>query len=197
MLSALTNWLQPMPDRSRRARLGVEALEARDVPSYGVSLTDHVLHIEGARIVAFSDQINVSVQGTDVVVDWVEDPAFGHRITRFNQADVSRIEFYGFGGNDYFQNDTGVPCRAFGGMGNDTMLGGWANDELNGGSGYDRLEGWDGNDRLIGDVGNDQLYGEAGNDYLNGGDGYDALDGGDGADLMYGGWGNDRLDGGA
>src|SRR5262249_20607652 len=52
MLSPLTNWLRPA-NPTPRARLAVEALEQRELPSYGVSLTDHVLHIEGARIIAF------------------------------------------------------------------------------------------------------------------------------------------------
>ncbi len=90
---------------------------------------------------------------------------------------VSKIEFDGHQGNDYFRNDTSIPTYALGGQGNDTLIGGSGNDQL-----FGRKD----NDVLIGRGGEDSLFGEDGNDYLDGGaDGIvDHLYGGPGADTF-------------
>jgi Ca2+-binding RTX toxin-like protein len=70
------------------------------------------------------------------------------------------LEFNGFGGNDTFVAQPGVPLAmvADGGDGNDTLtgaeepdsfFGGIGNDTLNGGSGPDLLDGQDGDDNLL------------------------------------------------
>jgi Ca2+-binding RTX toxin-like protein len=100
---------------------------------------------------------------------------------------VHHITYNGFGGNDYFDNQTSVRCTAFGGAGNDVLWGGHGDDVLVGG---------DGNDELHGREGNDFLYGNDGNDILRGGQGNDFLFGGNGRDDLFGADGNDYLDGG-
>ena len=109
------------------------------------------------------------------------------------------IVFKGLGGGDYFYNNTGTKCIAYGGDGGDVLMGGSGNDQLFGEAGADLLRGQDGNDLLNGGNGNDRLYGGKGTDQLRGGGGADWLhgssmepDGDDGChDLLYGGLGGD------
>jgi Ca2+-binding RTX toxin-like protein len=126
------------------------------------------------------------------------------------------VAFYGYNGNDYFNNYTGLKTYAWGHAGNDTLIGSWNDDMLDGGTGSDRLYGYQGIDKLhagadysynyldggtgddhlyggygidhlYGQSGNDVLYGNLGNDYLSGGTGYDRLFGQDGSDTLNGG----------
>lgn len=91
------------------------------------------------------------------------------------------VLFYGYGGNDFFNNNTSLGTFAYGHDGNDSLYGGSSTDYLYGGNG---------SDLLYGKTGWDYLYGQAGNDTLNGGDdGYtDYLHGGTGQDLFQQDW---------
>ena len=126
------------------------------------------------------------------------------------------VAFYGYDGNDYFNNNTGLRTYAWGMNGNDTLLGSYNADVLDGGAGSDHLYGYGGNDKLTagydysynymdGGTGNDSLYGgwgvdhmygNSGNDYLAASWGNDYLSGGTGTDWLYGEQGNDTLNGG-
>jgi Ca2+-binding RTX toxin-like protein len=81
----------------------------------------------------------------------------------------SRIVFHGGGGDDTFVNQTGIPCTADGGPGNDTLIGGSGPDFLLGGAGVDFLNGGAGNDYLDGglDGSHDVLIGGPGSDIFN------------------------------
>jgi len=91
------------------------------------------------------------------------------RIYTFAFADVDRIRFHGSDENDYFENNTGIPCKASGKAGHDVLIGGWGDDELRGDDGQDTIHGGEGNDFISGGKGQDYLYGEAGDDEIYGG----------------------------
>jgi len=116
-------------------------------------------------------------------------------VSRFKQSEVRSVVFHGREGDDHFDNQTSLKCRAFGGDGNDTLLGGKGNDTLWGNAGEDLIRGQAGYDRLHGNGGDDHLAGGDGNDYLSGGDGNDRLVGETGNDVLHGGNGNDILRG--
>ncbi|QDV26829.1 G8 domain-containing protein [Aureliella helgolandensis] len=110
-------------------------------------------------------------------------------VVLFRVQDLSRILFWGNGGDDTFVNETHLPLLAFGGSGNDRLVGGTS---------ADTLIGEDGDDTLLGMAGDDLLYGGIGNDLLEGGVGRDKLQGEEGLDRLFGGLGDDWvLDGGA
>ena len=210
------------PRNRRTCHLGWEALEQRQLlaaasifqgssalllaePDYGtVQLELGTLTIRGTEAaddaqLAIAGQVQVTLNGTT---------------SRFALTDVSKIKFYGYGGDDEFRNSSGINSlingdsgndRLEGGWGRDTILGGWGadtmlggrgDDDLVGGPGNDTIDGQQGNDRVDGDEGDDQLAGGSGNDTLQGNDGRDTLRGGDGDDNLLGGAGNDRLYGG-
>src|SRR5688500_18094776 len=81
---------------------------------------------------------------------------------------VTKIVFQGYGGNDWFDNLTGIKSDAYGGAGMDTLLGGSAVDRFFGGDNDDYLDGRLGNDFLYGDGGRDAIFGDAGVDSLFG-----------------------------
>ncbi len=118
----------------------------------------------------------------------------GHR--DFTVADVDRIIFIGFGGDDAFNNGTNVEGLLLGGSGADTLRGGSESDIINGGSGQDTLFGNDGMDRIIGGFGADRIWGGTGNDRIFGGNGENQIRGDDGDDLIFGGADVDRIYGG-
>jgi Ca2+-binding RTX toxin-like protein len=94
-------------------------------------------------------------------------------------ANLTRLEFLGRDGDDYFDASANLNSRISismdGGAGNDTLIGGAGADLLLGGDGHDYLDG------------------RGGVDVLNGGNGDDTLDGGrDGRqDVLIGGLGAD------
>ena len=198
--------------KSNSLRARIDALEGRLVPTVSLSAGD-------IRIVGGDgpDTVRVTYEAVNGVshVKVVEN-GFA---TFFRAADVTgRVLFAGYGGNDYFLNDTVVPTYAngmdgddtvAGGSGDDYLTGGNGNDYLYGGYGNDYLEdqgtdfgvnvlyGYFGNDTIYGGNGRDYIYGEYGNDSLGGLDGDDYMSGGYGTDYMFGYGGNDYMDAGA
>ncbi|MFO0898548.1 MAG: calcium-binding protein [Pirellulales bacterium] len=169
-----------------------------------------ILTINGSD---WSDRATVTASGGKLNVELLDGRQ--QRLLSVDEADVSKIYFYGLEGHDIFVNQSAVSSHAEGGAGNDSLTGGSGNDCLIGGDGQDELRGGDGddlladasgdnkfyggagNDKLTAAGGNNVLYGEAGDDYLFVRDGINLLDGGDGNDSLIGGAGNDRLFGGA
>jgi Ca2+-binding RTX toxin-like protein len=148
--------------RDRRPQLGVHQLGCRDVPAT-ISFPDAngVITIWGT---GGNDHVSVTLDSTGnkiVVSD-------GDGSVTASKASVKKVVFYGYGGNDWFNNVTTVPTVAYGGAGKDTLIGGYGNDALYGGTEAD------------------VLIGGAGSDYLDGGsDGVvDSLWGGDGSDTF-------------
>src|SRR5262245_19600488 len=164
------------------AHLGLELLEARDVPT--ATLANGVLTVQGADM---ADRITI---------DHVVGPGPGDiRVTEngwftdFPAGLVRRVRVFGNGGDDYIShNVAGISAAVYGGTGR---------DDLHGDGGRDALHGDGGRDYLAGGPGNDTLHGWGGNDTLVGGLGHDNLYGGDGYDVLYGGYGNDWLDAGS
>lgn len=202
------------------SRLIVESLEGRIVlaASIGFDVRQGVLSVVGGD---GDDVAVIGKQGANIVASLTTST--GTFSKSVPASGVRYLAFSGLAGNDSFTNNTGVPSKAEGGAGNDTLRGGSANDlfvggdgrdtllgnggddALSGGGGDDSLDGGDGNDSIDGSLGNDVenggngndvLLGGAGIDSLNGGAGDDSLDGGDGNDTARGGLGNDRLLGG-
>lgn len=126
--------------------------------------------------------------------------ASGSDVEEFPRSQVNEVVFIGLGGDDFFNNDTNIPSRAFGQNGDDTLLGGSANDILIGGAGGDQLRGNGGDDVIRGSNGGSQpdvITGDAGNDRLFGGTGVNTIDGGVGDDVIFGGSDDDTIDAGA
>lgn len=109
----------------------------------------------------------------------------------FKQKDVTEVDIFGMGGNDYLKFKGKANAMIVGGSGRDTIIGGKGDDTLVGGGGADRITGNDGNDILQGDDGNDTLNGGAGDDILDPGAGTNTVSGGKGtADIYMGAVGN-------
>ena len=200
MLTIIKTWLgeSKSPSRPRRARLGLERLSDRTLPS--TSLVGGTLTIAGT---GDHDTATVSRQYLDGVW-WVRvneqrrSGTFTYPAVDswYRQSAVSRIEFSGGNGDDLFINNTPIRSTAHGGSGDDVLKGGFGIDALHGNEGYDQLNGRAGGDYLYGDSGKDVILGSAGMDRIYGGDGDDKLFGGSSYDYVYGEAGNDFLDDG-
>jgi Ca2+-binding RTX toxin-like protein len=181
---------------SNSFRPSVEALGDRLVPA--VTLSGGEIYITGT-------------DGNDsAVADYVYlgSGNYGVRITENGNTGTQiplsqvtgRIIFYGYGGNDYFANNTSLRTYAHGGEGSDSLYGGASNDTLIGGNGFDYLSGLGGHD-VIDDQGADffgnYIWGGSGNDIVYGGNGADTIYGESGEDQLFGLDGNDNIDGGS
>ncbi len=159
---------------ARRARLGIEALDARILPAIvgpvasplpPVSLSVFgVLSIQGsdandkAAVTTENGQVKVTLGHYDVFtigasqsgVPTVSSIYVQDQEAFFSPAQVTRISFNGKAGDDRFTNLTALPATAYGGDGDDVLVGGGGNDQLSGGNGTDILEGRGGDDDLTG-----------------------------------------------
>ncbi len=172
-----------------------------------VSLSGGVITISGGTA---NDNATVSISGGNVSV---VQP--GLETETFAASSVDSITFIGRAGNDFFENTTSIPSRAFGQAGDDTLIGGSGNDTLAGnvgndvirgnggvdrliaGNGNDNVEGGEGNDTILGTAGLNTLRGDAGDDLIFGGNDVDMIFGGDGADQLSGNGDNDVIRGGS
>jgi hypothetical protein len=148
--------VRPTRSSSRRARLELEALQERIVPSISpvtVSANHHLV-IQGHTT---SDNVVVS-QGAHHTVQVALD---GHHY-HVAASSVQQIDFSGNGGKDHFVNKTGIRTLAVAGTGNSTLVGGTGDDTLVAGTGDDVLEGGAGDDVLVGGQGHDTLKGGTG-----------------------------------
>jgi hypothetical protein len=172
-----------------RARLGVEPLENREMMAAYISAGALVIAgtaaNDSARVYNHSStQYRVNFNGVD-------------QYFAKSAITTNTVRFYGYAGNDYFNNYvTTMRNIAYGGTGDDTLIGYNNIDYLYGEDGNDTLYGYGGNDYLYGGAGHDKLYGQDGNDFLYGGTGNDKLYGGNGNDCLYGEDGNDFMDAG-
>jgi len=111
----------------------------------------------------------------------------GFATQTFNTSEVNSILFVGLAGDDFFENTTSIPSRAFGQNGNDTLIGGSGNDRLFGNGNDDTIRGNGGDDFIAAGIGNDFVDAGAGNDRVLGINGENRLEGGAGDDQIFGG----------
>lgn len=173
-----------------------EQLETRRMPT-SITLTSGILTIKGQA--DLHDDAVVKLVGSNLQVSLTSYAIGGFSLVPFQKtatfaaSKVTSIKFYGYAGDDSFDNRLSIPSYAEGGDGNDRLYGGASTDQFFGGDGNDYLQANAGNDTLHGSSGNDTLYGGSGNDNLYGDAGNDTLRGGDGLDGLYGGSGTDQL----
>ncbi|MFO0878522.1 MAG: hypothetical protein U0840_14375 [Gemmataceae bacterium] len=188
----------------------LERLEDRSLLSTA-SLSSTVLNIYGTSL---ADTITVRQRSGYISIDGLTISSGSSSLSRVLATSVSKINIYGYGGNDTIncaseavtgQQGIAKPIRVeagdgddkvWGSIGNDTILGGYNNDKLYGRGGADRIEGGSGNDYMHGGIGNDTMYGDEGDDEVIGSDGNDLVSGNDGADKVYGDAGDDKVYGG-
>jgi Ca2+-binding RTX toxin-like protein len=178
-------------------RLSLESLEERANPSAYLSNGDIIVVGNDSASSVVVERINIqNVQYYRVTENGSPTWFVAGSVTGGD------VKFWGYGGDDYFRNATGLRTTASGHGGNDTLLGnagvdylygGDGNDDLRGAGGNDHLLGGNGNDVLVGGAGRDQMWGEHGDDRMWGEAGNDDLVGGYGNDQLYGGGGYDRL----
>lgn len=183
--------------RGRKARLGIDSLERRDVPaSISFDNVTGVLTINGS---SEDDVAKVSVVGSQIkaTLDCYSSAppnlSFFSDAKLYSATSVKQIKFNGFDGNDQFTNSTSKPSYADGGLGNDSLTGGSGADFFVGNYGDDVLKGNGGSDSLWGSGGHDKIYGGGGADVLKGHGGNDSIWGGTGRDSIFGGSGDDKL----
>jgi Ca2+-binding RTX toxin-like protein len=202
----------------RRLLLAVESLECRLVPTASVWIAGGHLFIAGTGA---ADTVKVDYMASGTLGNFIRVTGNGtYSLFKVNAVSAGDVKFWGYDGNDTFQNLTNLRAFAYGGNGSDTLIGGAKNDTLDGGNDQDYLYGMGGDDALIAGVdtsvdavnylyggagtdtliggrGDDWMYGEFDNDYLYGGNGNDHLEGGYGHDELYGQNGADTLLGGS
>ena len=156
------------PRKPARARLGLEGLEAREVPALLSPLN------LGSFVLVQCDSANDTIRITNPQVNGVAD------LTRVQVTDVNntvsytfptagltQISVYGNDGDDNITNETAVESWLDGGAGSDTLRGGSGRDFLVGGSDKDILYGSPGQDQYNGGSGQDVLYREGYHAVLN------------------------------
>ena len=132
-----------------------------------------------ARVTESNDVITVTQEGFDT--------------RTFDASEVNSIVFVGLRGDDFFENQTAIPSRAFGNAGNDTLIGGSGADRLVGHTDNDIIRGNGGNDVLIAGNGDDNVDAGAGNDTVVGVRGFNIIQSGTGDDRVFGGEDTDQI----
>src|SRR5262245_43089733 len=105
----------PAAAAPRRPKLGVEPLEAREVPAYisGGSLLISGYQGDDSATVDNYNSSYVSVTST----------TGGTQYFLRSQITTGTVYFWGYGGNDYFSNNVGtLHATAYGGAGDDTLI---------------------------------------------------------------------------
>jgi hypothetical protein len=153
---------------NRKARLGVETLEAREVPTVvGVVNTPAFTFIEADDTGSRVRIERASATGTLVITDKENGKTW---LFANSTIPHNRVVFEGGAGFDWVVADNAYIKT--------TMRGNGGTDALRGGSFSDKLIGGAGNDILFGFAGADSLYGGSGRDSLFGGNSSDFLDDG-------------------
>ncbi len=132
-----------------------------------------------ARVTESNDVITVTQQGFDT--------------RTFDASEVNSIVFVGLRGDDFFENQTAIPSRAFGNAGNDTLIGGSGADRLVGNTDNDIIRGNGGDDVLVAGNGDDNVDAGAGNDTVVGVRGFNIIESGTGDDRVFGGEDTDQI----
>jgi hypothetical protein len=160
---------------ARSVHLAVEPLESREVLANTIvySAASHLLSIDGA---SGRDVVVVSQLANHQIDVRMDHP--GSSLPSLHQVfaqPISRVDFYGHGGTEFFQDETAIPCSAYSGNGNAVLIGGA------------------GSNFLVGGPGNDELFAGSGYSILVAGTGQNALGDGPGHSILIGGRGADRF----
>jgi len=151
---------------TQRARLGIDRLETREVPS-AAGLVGDTLVVKGTDA---GESISVQVNDprfagpTNSLVVYSDGAVIG----KFAMTSVNRIEVHAGGGNDKItiSDQIKLPTILDGGAGDDSLVAGSGSTVLVGGDGNDLLIGGPSRDVLIGGAGADSLSGNGGDDML-------------------------------
>ncbi|MEZ6134953.1 MAG: calcium-binding protein [Pirellulaceae bacterium] len=210
-----TTLLNRDPQNARRKlgrALRLEHLDRRELLAADLLATfdphNGLLKIEGT---ANDDSVYISQANNELTV-WglpIWNISSGDTVDFLTSQQVSRIEFDGLEGDDFFHFDDAqagadkiIPALVYGGDGSDTLTTGRGADTIYGGSGDENIAGGPGSDFIFGGPGYDILYGEGGADFIYGeedadtifgGDADDVITGGGAWDTMYGENGNDTI----
>lgn len=215
MFRTIKSWLAPKSAPARMARLRVEALDRRDMPS--VTLSGGLLTVPGTflsdttSVTPSDDGSQVLVSTTEVSYGSLGGVSLRTVSNSYPASMVGQILYYGGDGNDTFRNNTVLRATAYGDAGRDSLTGGAGRDDLYGGTGDDTLNGRGGVDRLYGEDGADTLQFVAdeywgtdpthptgwisagGHRLLGKGRSFDVFDGGTGTDTVRGTGGDDAI----
>jgi Ca2+-binding RTX toxin-like protein len=203
----MTRWIkklfaQPSLPQAPKARLGLESLDRRDLPS--ITWGDYAVTVTGDGsndlVTVTRDTRNTSTVYDDKLIVRRDHGSYGNpseNLFTSLYTEPFTMQIYwpgtttqiiksvkanlGNGWNE-FTNSTSLPSVANGGSDPDVLRGGSGQDKLYGNAGADRLYGNNGSDRLYGGDHTDYLYGGAGTDGLYGGYGIDLLEGNGGSD---------------
>lgn len=164
-MTALTRWLKASPAKAARARrLGVEALEGRDVPAIVTDVT-----FTGT---AGGETLFLFTSGSTLYASTADNYTPALAFASYDLAPAAEITINMLGGNDVVearQVAAGYDVRIDAGEGNDTIHGSKGNDFIICGDGDDIAYAHQGNDTVIGGHGNDLIDGEEGRDLMFGG----------------------------
>lgn len=191
------------PTTARKTTLGVQTLEAREVPA--IDLIGGQLTITGG---AHNDAVTISTEvgpGADVVTKItakrLETKVVAGQILFFQESKtfdigaVTSVKADLGEGNNSYTSTAAKTAVVIGGGGKDTFTGGVGTDYLFGNGGDDVLKGGGGTDYIYGGDANDTIDGGDANDFVWAGDGNDVVTGGTGNDTLRGEGGNDILNG--
>src|SRR5262245_17040268 len=166
LMAVLTNIVESKDAFPSKA----EAYKVFSEGSISFNSTKGVVSIDGTDTHDDTVKITIDKKGTASIFDDTITVALRNIgapvLGTFNFSSVSRIFFYGYGGNDFLDNQTPTRLTAYAGVGNDTVLGGFGDDLLSGGDGDDYLDGRAGADMIFGEGGSDGLFGDDGIDSL-------------------------------
>ena len=128
---------------------------------YGTPLQDHIVVQMGAAATPGAYVLTFTDPSEAVLQQYNENAG----------VPISRVEAYGFAGNDSIEvGGRAVSAWLFGGAGDDGLNSGMGNDAVFGGDGRDNVKGGNGgNDWLVGGLGRDKLDGKRGEAILVGG----------------------------
>jgi Ca2+-binding RTX toxin-like protein len=202
----------PLPSSvsAKRAKLQINALEDRTVPTVTAAFAGGALTITGDAV-----GNNISVQVVSGQIKAFDGATDLLPTTTITTKALKSIVVNADDGSDTVLIDAPikVPTTLNGGLGDDLLFGGLGADLINAGDGANSVEGRDGNDTITGGIDSDALYGGRGSDRIDGGDGPDLIFGGGGAgvgtdkladnltggagdDSIFGNQGNDTVDAG-
>ena len=225
-MSFFRNLFSTKTAKSNKTRLGLETLDAREVPAtLNSGITANIDPIDFEPVLDTStlfgsikqdatfdfainvsgtggrDRVTINEAGGNAVVTLQQLSSTGavlHTQTASFDLDLGKKFFVDLGnGNDIFVNNAEVFTSVTGGEGADVMS---ATDGFNtwsGNGGNDTMTATSGVNVWNGGAGNDYMSGGNLNDVIDGGADHDTILGGDGVDILSGGTGNDFIRGGA